>query len=210
VRYHLVIFDFDGTLADSVPWMMGVMDEIAQRHGFPKITGDDLHILRGPEGASMTSRLKIPRWKLPLIARDGRRLMAANLDKISLFQGVTELFQRLRAAGVKLVMVSSNSEANVRRVLGPDNSALIDFFECGASFFGKGRKFRKVMKRCMVAPADILCVGDEVRDVVAATETGLAFGGVTWGLSTGEALLSRGAACLFTSMDEIAQTVLGD
>jgi beta-phosphoglucomutase-like phosphatase (HAD superfamily) len=38
VDYRLVIFDSDGTLADTLPWMRGVFNELAEAYCFRKLT----------------------------------------------------------------------------------------------------------------------------------------------------------------------------
>ena len=37
MSWRLAIFDFDGTLADSFPWFAGVLDRMADRHGFRRV-----------------------------------------------------------------------------------------------------------------------------------------------------------------------------
>lgn len=209
MKYRLVIFDFDGTLADTVPWMISVADELADRHHFPRLSESDLEMLRGPQESSIPRLLKIPRWKLPLIVRDGRRMMTAKLGEIRLFPGVATLMQRLVSQGVRIAMVSSNSESNIRHLLGPEIAGLMTAYECGASFFGKSRKLRRVIKKTGLAPHEILSVGDEMRDLAATLDVGLTFAGVSWGLSHGAALKSGGASIIFNSMEEIGDYVLG-
>ncbi|HSJ01942.1 MAG: HAD hydrolase-like protein [Verrucomicrobium sp.] len=210
MRFKLVIFDFDGTLANSLPWMLSVIDEIADRHHFPRLSPEDLTDLRGPDGGSVTSRLRISKWRMPLIMRDGRRMMAAHLKNIHLFDGVHALLTRLHAAGTRIAVLSSNSEANARKILGSENAALVESFECGASMFGKGRKFRRLIKQSGLPAESILSIGDEVRDVTASVASGLTFAGVSWGLSTGEALTLKGASHIFGSVSEIGDFILGE
>jgi phosphoglycolate phosphatase len=208
VKYRLVIFDFDGTLADTVPWMMEVADEIADRHHFPRLTEADLEALRGPKGASIPRLLKIPRWKLLLIARDGRRMMAAKLNEIRLFPGTADLLRQLSAGGTRIAIVSSNSESNIRQILGEELSGLVEQFECGASFFGKSRKLRRVIKKSGLPADAILSVGDEMRDLSATLDVGLPFGAVSWGLCHGHALKAAGANVVFDSLAQIGDVVL--
>lgn len=37
MRYRLVLFDFDGTLADAFPFFLSVFNTIADRHGFKRL-----------------------------------------------------------------------------------------------------------------------------------------------------------------------------
>ncbi len=205
MRYSLVIFDLDGTLADSFPWFLNNVNAVADRFGFRPIAADDIELLRRAGSREILQRQYVPLWKLPLIARHMRRLKAAHLDDIPLFPGVDRLLQTLAVKGIATAMVSSDSEDNVRRALGPSNAQAIAHYACGASMFGKAGKFRRVLKMAGVAPAQALCIGDEIRDLEAARKAGIAFGAVSWGYASPEALQACAPDEMFSSMDDIVR-----
>lgn len=186
--YKLAIFDFDGTLADSAGWTASVFNELARRHGFRELSEAEIAVLRGRSNREIIQYMRVPRWKLPAIGADFRRRMAADADKITLFEGIPFLLRSLKAAGLQVGVVTSNSEANVRRILGLEAAGAVDGFECGAGLFGKAAKFRKLMKRRRVSPAETICIGDETRDIEAAHAVGAASGAVRWGYATPEVL----------------------
>jgi phosphoglycolate phosphatase len=208
--YRLAIFDMDGTLADSFPWFASVFNQVADRYRFKRIDAAEREALRGLSSHEILAYLGVPAWKLPLIARHFRALKRAELHRIALFDGADRLLRRLSAAdsGVATAIVSSDTEANVRRVLGPENEALIRWYGCSASIFGKPAKIRRVLRRSVVAPADAILIGDEVRDAEAAARTGIAFGAVSWGYAKPEALAARAPVRLFAAVDEIAEFLI--
>lgn len=120
-------------------------------------------------------------------------MMAAKLDEIRLFPGSEDLLRQLSAGGTRIAIVSSNSESNIRQILGEELSSLVEHYECGASFFGKSRKLRRVIKKCGLPAEAILSVGDEMRDLTATLDVGLPFGAVSWGLCHAHALETAGA-----------------
>lgn len=203
MKYRLVLFDFDGTLADSFPWFLGVLDQLAERHGFRRIAAHEVESLRGYSAGRLVRHLGVPAWKLPGIARHLRRLMAAEIDRIALFPGVAGVLHGLAGRGVRLAIVSSNSTANVRRVLGPANAALIGHFACGASLLGKRSKLRSALRRAGVPAGAALSIGDEIRDLEASRAAGIAFGAVSWGYTEPGALRARGPDEVFASPEEI-------
>ena len=75
--------------------------------------------------------------------------------------------------------------------------------------FGKAARFRKVLRRSGILPPDAICIGDEIRDLDAARRAGIAFGAVAWGFTRAEALQARGPNVLFSSLDEIADSLTG-
>jgi phosphoglycolate phosphatase len=186
--YRLAIFDFDGTLADTFPFFLSVFNQIADLHGFRRIDLGGVEQLRHHSMREMMRHVGMPMWKLPLASRSFMDLMKQNTDGIALFDGVDEALRALHVHGVRLTVVSSNSEHNVRKVLGPELATLVETFDCGVSIFGKASRIRAALKLAQVAPAEAIYVGDQGTDAEAAHKVGVAFGAVHWGYATIESL----------------------
>lgn len=193
----------DGTLADSFPWFARNLDSVADKFGFRRVSQQEADTLRRMDSARILQWLGVPLWKVPLIARHMRALKRKHLDEIPLFPGVERMLRDLKARGMRLAIVSSDNEANIRRALGPDTAALIDAYGCGASLFGKAAKFRQVLKRTGIAAANSITIGDELRDAEAARAAGIAFGAVAWGYTHADALAAAKPALMFETLDEI-------
>ncbi len=204
----LAIFDLDGTLADSLPWFRQHVNDVADRFGFRRIAEADIAPLRRMGPREILEHLGVPRWKVPMIARHMRRLKATHIGEIPLFPGVETTLRALIEGGVRLALVSSDHEANARRQLGEVNAALFSDFACGAALFGKAVKFRRVVKRARVDRAQVIAIGDEVRDIEAARAAGIAAGAVTWGYAAPETLRGLRPDLLFERMEEIAPRLL--
>lgn len=203
MRYQLIIFDMDGTLHDSFPWFLSVLNGVADRYGFRRTSPEEVPSLRHAGAAEILSRLQVPGWKLPMIVRHMRALKTAQLESIPLFPGVDTMLSGLSARGRMLAVVSSDSEANVRRALGPAATALISHFACGASLFGKPQKFRTVLRRAGVRPDQAIAIGDEGRDIDAARTVGLACAAVAWGYADVAALRAKAPDMVFERMEDI-------
>lgn len=208
-RYRLAIFDFDGTLADSLPWLRSSFQDMIARFDLTPVGDDEIEGLRLMTGRQIMARLNVPMWRLPIIVSDMRRRKLAAADEISLFAGVAALLSGLRGCGVQVAIVSSDGEESVRRVLGPA-ADLISRFDCGAAIFGKHRKFRRVARHFGIRPADIICIGDELRDIEAARAAGMDSGAVAWGYAYPSVLQAAGPTHLFHSMVEMTQRLTAD
>jgi phosphoglycolate phosphatase len=200
---RLAIFDFDGTLADSFPWFIRNVNEVADRHGFRRIAEHEVERLRGLDARAIMAHVGLPLWKAPAVARYMRARMAADIDSIELFPGVDAMLRGLCEAGVKVAIVSSNSAENVRRVLGAEHSGRVSHLGCGAALFGKRSKLRDVLRRSRVAAAQAIAIGDEVRDAQAAQAEGIAFGAVSWGYTRLETLRRHVPREVFTTPEQI-------
>ena len=80
MNYALAIFDLDGTLVDSFPWVLGVVNDVASDYGFRRIDDAEIESLRHAAPREILSRLEVPLWKLPAIARHMRALKRQHLQ----------------------------------------------------------------------------------------------------------------------------------
>ncbi|MFN7163444.1 MAG: HAD hydrolase-like protein [Hyphomonas sp.] len=199
--FDLLVFDFDGTLANSASWFRSILPDLARRFGFRCPEAEELEVLRHKPPREVMRILKIPGWKLVFIAVHVRK-RAAKAEAFPLFDGVPEVLRAIAAKGVKIAVVSSNAEINVRRALGPELSAQVAAWSCGAGMFGKAKHFRDVLRELKVTPARALAVGDEIRDIEAAREVGLKTAAVAWGFGMKPALEAAGPDLLFETVGE--------
>jgi phosphoglycolate phosphatase len=207
MSHRLALFDFDGTLADSQDWFLGIFDQVADRFGYRRLAPGDRERLRGLETRAILSDLGVPTWKLPMIAKHVRELATRDIDQIHLFPGAAEMLAQLKSGGVQVAVVSSNDERNVRRVLGPA-AAHMGHFACGASLFGKASKIRGVLKAMRTEPNDAIFIGDEARDAAAARDVGIDIGLVAWGYADPDFLRSLSPTLFFERMEEIAPALI--
>jgi phosphoglycolate phosphatase len=207
-RYQLAIFDFDGTLADSGDWFLSIADHLADRFNFRRVPPEDIDALRGRTTREVIRHLGISRWKLPRIGRYVHALLATQVERIRLFDGVTDLVTQLTEAGVRIAVVTSNAENNARAVLGP-LADHVEMFECGASLFGKAPRYRKVLRKTGVPRENVISIGDETRDISAARKVGIAAGAVLWGYANRVALSNCAPDVMFEKPEEVRDHVLG-
>ncbi|OYY89682.1 MAG: HAD family hydrolase [Sphingomonas sp. 28-66-16] len=208
-RYRLVIFDFDGTLADSGDWFLSIADDLADRFRFRRVDPSEVESLRGQTTREVIKYLGIPRWRLPSIARYVHGLLGEQADQIRLFDGVGVLIDELIGSGVTVALVTSNAESNARAILGPAIAAQISHWECGASLFGKARLYKRVLRRSKVAPERAISIGDETRDLIAARKAGIDSGAVVWGYANREALTALEPKVVFDAPAQVLDYVVG-
>lgn len=203
--YRLAIFDFDGTLADSFGWFLDNINVAAARYGFQPMDLSRVDDYRGLGSRELIASLGLPLWKLPAVTAAMRRAMTESIESIRPFDGVPEVLAALREREVAIGVVSSNSRANIERVLGTGSAALIDHYGCGASLFGKRPLLRRIARAAGVAHGQVLCIGDELRDAEAAASLGMDFVGVAWGFATPQVLAARSVRAPFCTPGEILQ-----
>jgi phosphoglycolate phosphatase len=164
-------------------------------------------LCRAMRSSSSGASGRIPLWKVPLIVRHFRRLKAEHADEIRIFPGATATLEALKAEGVQLALVTSDSEPNVRHQLGSSHFELFSAVECNASLFGKAAKFRRVIERSPCPRNEIVAIGDEIRDIEAARKVGICSAAVAWGYTNPSALRQHAPDFVFEDMEDIVATV---
>lgn len=206
-NYSLAIFDFDGTLADSFPWFIASLDQTSEHFGLHRVQPDEIESLRNLSSREALNHLRVPMLKLPAISVYMRNLFAEGIHDIPLFPGASDTLFALHEGGVKLALVSSNAENNVRHVLGPA-ADIVDHYACGSSLWGKAEKFKSVLRTLRQSPARTIGIGDEIRDIDAARKAGLSAGSITFGYNSRKALAAAEPDFLFDSYDQLKQAVI--
>ena len=201
--YTLLIFDLDGTLADSFPFFLRVHDELARRHGFRAIGDDHVEPLRRLTTRQMLARSGLPAWRLPLVGRDFVAAMK-QADDVRPFPGVADVLPRL-AQRATLALVTSNSREVATQVLGAELMALFAHVDGGASIFGKARRLRRVLAAVGVPARDAIYNGDQDADAEGARDAGVAFGAVDWGYAAPETLAACRPAHRFNTVADLHQ-----
>jgi len=207
-RTEAVVFDFDGTLADSFPWFAAELNAVARDWGFHQIAPQDAARLRHLSADAIFRELCVPRWKLRWIALDLRRRMARDIHRIALFDGIAPLLGQLADSDLRVAIMSSNAIENIRTVLGPSLCAGIEALECGAALNGKQQRLKRLSRRLRLPASTLLYIGDEVRDIEAAHRAGAKAGAVTWGYNCESALCAKAPERLFRQVSEIADQLL--
>ena len=186
---QIVLWDFDGTLADTLSNSVSIYNDLATHHGFRTIS--DPSALRDLKTSEIMQVLGIPVWKLPGFARRFMARQKSVMQNVQLFPGIEHVLRTLRNSGVALGIVSSNSDESIRLCLRANNvEHYFDMIVGYARLLGKHLALRKMMSQRSVHPRQILYIGDEVRDIEAATSESVEVAAVTWGWHS-SSLLSR-------------------
>lgn len=201
----LVVFDFDGTLADTFELFLKTFDAVSKIYGFRAFDRNKMAILKTMEASEVLKYHGVPFWKLPAISRTTRQLMAREIGGVSLIQGMGTTLESLHEAGYTLAILTSNSRPNVESVLGQERSRLFSHFECGVSILTKRQSLRKVMRAFGTSQEHTSFIGDELRDLRAAKALGVRFGAVAWGYNSMDCLIAHGAEDHFHSAHDLTR-----
>jgi phosphoglycolate phosphatase-like HAD superfamily hydrolase len=178
-----VIFDFDGTIADSFVESLAAYNRIAPRLRLRTIQDHELPGLRRMGAGELLRVLGIPMWKLPRLMIAARADLHDHFHSVKPIPGIAEALRDLSEAGCHLAIVTSNSEENVRQFLTRHQIADFQTIVAGSSIFGKATRLRRLVKFARADRATTVYVGDTVPDVRAAREARTFAVAVAWGFN---------------------------
>lgn len=184
-----LLFDFDGTIADSITPLVTIFNELAEKHHLPrKIKKEDISLLRQLHLQQVLQAFHIPVLQIPSLLYEGRKKFAQKIASLKPIEGIKDSLAKLKKEGATLGIVTSNSEQNVKTFLKANNIDSFDFIHSEKGLFGKDRVLIHVISHYKLSKKQTLYIGDELRDIDAARKAGIAIVSVTWGANAKEAL----------------------
>jgi phosphoglycolate phosphatase len=176
-----IIFDMDGTIADSFDYVADFLAGEARRG---PLSSNDKQALRHLSMVGMAKRLGFHWWDGPRLFFKGRRRMNRSIRDLQAFKGMPELIGKLNAEGHELFMLSTNSVRNIRHFLRRRHlhTYFLEIYG-GVGLFGKGPALRQLLRDQNIDIKNAVYVGDELRDVQAAQSIGLRVVAVSWGFA---------------------------
>jgi phosphoglycolate phosphatase-like HAD superfamily hydrolase len=201
-----LIFDFDGTIADSFEVLCEVFEEVTKRaHPF---TEAEIASLRALPARDVLKSLKIHSWQFPRLVMRGKRKLHDRIGELNTFSGLAEELSRLHEAGYEMYILSSNSKPNIELFLA--NHHLSRFFKDiygNVGVFSKAAAIKKLLRAERLDPGECIYIGDEVRDVEAAKKLNLSHVAVAWGFNTLEALKQADPQVIAANTRELDKAV---
>lgn len=205
-----MIFDFDGTLADTFPVFQKSYAAVASRWGLKQLDHDEIRYLRTLSTRDILKHIHLPIWKLPRVTTDFQNAMNDNASQIRTFDGITEIIRSLRNNGMLLALATSNTRAVVDNTLGRELSDCFELIESGATVFGKAKLLKRILRKTGVDNRQAIYIGDETRDALAAEKASVSFGAVAWGYNNVETLLSTHPAKVFLHPRNLTALIVRD
>lgn len=184
-----IIFDLDGTLADSKDMLEDVFLQVMKKRlpeGFSK---QDLqkYTDKGPKEA--IKLLKLNKLQLIYYVFKGRRLIKSRRNQLKPVAGIESVLKSLQAENVKMYVASSNSKLVVDTFLQNNNLSSYFIETWGRlGFLSKAKGLNKIITALKLSREGVIYVGDEIKDVNSCKLLKLRCVSVTWGLNSASSL----------------------
>lgn len=203
-----IIFDFDGTIADSFGIFVESLNAAARfEHNLSK---EQIEELRKSTIKEIISELGIKPWRLPFVLKRGRKEVTKRIDRVSIFRDMPDLIAQL-SLDYKLYILSTNSDENIEYVLKKYNSLkYITKIFANIGITSKARSLKKLMHSEGLMFDECLYVGDEIRDIEASKKANISCISVAWGYANPDALKQHNATMLAYKPADIMHFIAAD
>ncbi len=203
----ILIFDFDGTIADSFDLAIATTNRLAKQFNYKIIQRDELQRIRSMPIHKIIRYLQIPLIKLPAVLAKGRQEMRAHIGSVGPVRGLPDVLKRFHSMNVRMGILTSNSTAAVNNFLKTHDLQFFESLPGHSSIWGKAKRLRLLMKNRKLVPQNLVYIGDETRDIDAAKQLGIRSIAVTWGYNSAETLKHHEPDFLITNPDELLSVV---
>lgn len=211
---ELVIFDWDGTLMDSVARIVSCMQKAATEC---YLSAPEQGAIHGIIGLSLDVAMKTLH---PQINDEQSRQLISTYSELykfrdetpsPLFEGARELIQSLHQNGKKLAIATGKSRTGLERVLAETELGSFFITRRGADE-AKSKPhplmLQMILDELNLRPEQAVMIGDSVHDLAMANNIGMRSVGVTWGVDKAVDLYHKQPAGICHTLDELHQVLL--
>ncbi|KRH98219.1 MULTISPECIES: HAD-IA family hydrolase [Cylindrospermopsis] len=204
----VIIFDFDGTIADTLDALVTIANRLAREFGYMQISAKELKLLRNLTARQIIKYSGVSLFKIPFLVKRVKGELKNKIKDLQPIPEIPEALRELSNQGYKLGIITSNAQENVHEFLKChqlDN--LFEFVHSGVTIFGKNTIMSSVIKQRQIKPQTVIYVGDETRDIEAAKKANVQVIAVTWGFNSPEALARENPDFLIDHPRELLEAI---
>lgn len=210
MTYRCVIFDFDGTLADTEKFVVTIYNQIAEKYGYALIDDAQYEKIKTMSFSKVLNVMDISYKKAMTLLAEGQKILKKNMDAVAPFEkDIASVLEQIKEQCPVIGVISSNTKKNIRLFLKNTRITSMDFV-ISSPLFSKESKIRSVMRRKKLSPEEILYVGDEQRDIVSSHHAGVDVAAAAWGYTSRQMLLKRNPTYLIHSLKDVVDILNGD
>ncbi len=210
MQNYLLIFDFDGTIADTFHHILMISNHLSGEFKFKKIEPHEVEILKDKTSIEVIQHLQVPVYKIPAIIAKAKNQLNKDITVVKPIHGIREMLLKLKSIGYKIGILSSNSTENVLKFLKHHDLNFFDFIHTTSNIWSKNTILNKLIKNNGFKINQVIYIGDETRDIIAARKAGVKVAAVTWGYNSRKALQTHNPDFLFNHPEDLVQLYIKD
>ncbi|NET33855.1 MAG: HAD-IA family hydrolase [Cyanothece sp. SIO1E1] len=204
----VIIFDFDGTIADTLDAILKIANRLAEEFGYTPVTPEDVERLKNMTARQVIKHSEVPIFKIPFLLRRVKAELSREIQNLQPIPEVKQALIDLVNQNNQLGIITSNSTENVVLFLKQHNlEDLFDFVYSETTLFSKSRVINRALERKSLERESVLYVGDEVRDIEAARKNQIKTIAVSWGFNSSRILADQNPDFLIHQPQDLVKVI---
>jgi phosphoglycolate phosphatase len=188
---RVVLFDFDGTIADTYQAIANITNQLSSEFGYKPLDEEELLLLKNLSSRDIVKRTEISIFKIPFLVKRVRKELSKEIAYLKPIFTIDKTLLELKDRGYTLGIVTSNVKENVELFLAKNNlDNLFSYIYSSTSIFGKHRIISQVIRQYKLNHSEVIYIGDETRDIRAARKSQIGIIAVSWGFNS-DAILAE-------------------
>ncbi len=210
-----VLFDLDGTLLNSLPDISHCMNTVLRDRALPEYPMPDYRYMTGNGALKLCERAagEMNQARVPEILQAYSALYAVHcFDESYLYEGIADLLQALKQAGLRLAVLSNKDDADVATVIG-------HYFPASPFEITRGRRegipvkpdpasALQVAAEMGLKPDEFWYLGDTPTDMKTCAAAGMHFIAAGWGFRSEVELRQAGARRIAAHPEDVLKIIL--
>ncbi|MEA5510851.1 HAD-IA family hydrolase [Crocosphaera sp. UHCC 0190] len=185
----VIVFDFDGTLADTYDTFVEIANGLSAEFGYKPVDRQEQEKLKHLSMKDLIKQSEISPLKIPFVLQRVKSELNHKIQDLQPINDIPSCLQQLKVQGYLLGIITSNAEDNVSIFLKNHGlEQLFDFIYAGINLFGKHKILNKLLKQHKLRSDEVMYIGDETRDINSAKKSNVQAVAVTWGFNSPEVL----------------------
>lgn len=204
----VILFDFDGTIADTYQAIADITNQLSTEFGYKALNQEELLLIKNLSSREIVKLSEISVFKLPFLVRRIRTELSKEISELNPIEGIDLVLRELKRQGYVLGIVTSNDRANVDIFLRNNRlNRLFSYIYSSTAIFGKHRVIDRAIKENRLRRSDVIYVGDETRDIRSARKSNIPSIAVSWGFNAAEILAKNQPDYLINEPSELLKAI---
>lgn len=199
----VLIFDFDGTIADTHHYIVEISNRLCEEFGYRDIKPHEVTKLKDKTSQQVIGILRVPVFKIPALLSRAKKEFLKGLDHLHPFEGLKDVLERLKKEHCRIGILSSNAPENIKSFLKNHNMEIFDFIHTTSMVWTKNTSLKRLIETNHFDKNKTFYIGDETRDVDAARKLWIKVIAVTWGYNSAKVLKKRRPHFLVHNPEEL-------
>ena len=203
-----ILFDFDGTIADTYQAIADITNQLSTEFGYKALNQEELLLIKNLSSREIVKLSEISIFKLPFLVRRIRTELSKEISELNPIEGIELVLRELKRQGYILGIVTSNNQENVDIFLRKNRlNRLFSYIYSSTAIFGKHRVIDRAIRENRLRRSDVIYVGDETRDIRSARKSNIPSIAVSWGFNAGEILAKNQPDYLINEPSELLKAI---